>query len=316
MLLLTPEFYAPVRAVGTQFHASAAGMSAIKRIVELLGMAGAGWPERADGKELPPMRKAGRTIELRGVSVRYPGAARDAVSGLSLTIRPGQRVAVIGPTGAGKSTLLDLLQGFVRPTAGAVYIDGVDMAELSMASWREELSGVPQQPKLFPGTVRDNVAYGRPGATEAEVLRALELSGAADVLAALPQGLDTVIGESARLSGGQQQRLAIARALLKDAPLLLFDEPTAGLDAIREAELRRTLDTLLRGRMSVTVAHRLETVQGADLVVVLADGKLAEIGTPAQLLASDGLYARLSAASSSEEKPALSAVRQAAVRRE
>ncbi|WP_217597323.1 thiol reductant ABC exporter subunit CydD [Cohnella sp. GbtcB17] len=326
VLLLTPEFYAPVRAVGTQFHASAAGMSAIKRIVELLGMEGAGWPERTDGRELPSMRsvlgglaeaagaddagKAGRTIELRDVSVRYPGAERDAVSGLSLTIRPGLRVAGIGPTGAGMCSLLDLLQGFVRPTAGAIYIDGVDMAELSMAAWREELSGVPQQPKLFPGTVRDNVAYGRPDATEAEVLRALELSGSADVVAALPQGLDTVLGESARLSGGQQQRQAIARALLKDAPLLLLDEPTAGLDAMREAELRRTLDTLLRGRMSVTVAHRLETVQGADLVVVLADGRLAEIGTPAQLLAANGLYARLSAASRGEEKPTLSAVRQ------
>lgn len=372
VLLLTPEFYAPVRAVGTQFHASAAGMSAIKRIVELLGMEGPGWPERADARELPPMRTAGgaaagegqgvaagraggvgaevgpmigradvaaglgaagagrkieraeaqdmaagrvgavygRTIELRDVSVRYPGAERDAVSGLSLTIRPGQRVAVIGPTGAGKSTLLDLLQGFVRPTSGAIYIDGIDMAELSMAAWRAELSGVPQQPRLLPGTIRDNVAYGRPDASDADVLWALALAGATDFVSALPQGADTPLGEAARLSGGQQQRLAIARALLREAPLLLLDEPTTGLDAIREAELRGTLDALLRGRMSVTVAHRLETVRGADVVLVLADGRLAECGPPAQLLAAGGLYARLAAAALGEEPAALAAVPQ------
>ncbi|WP_028552914.1 thiol reductant ABC exporter subunit CydD [Paenibacillus sp. UNC451MF] len=292
VLLLTPEFYAPVRALGTQFHASTNGMAAASRIISILE---AGLPEPArpgEGLKLEA-KPNGYRIEFRDVNLTYPGAASPALSKLTFTLEPGERIAVIGPTGSGKSSLLDVLQGFAPPTSGSVWIDGVNMSSLSMEDWRKQLSSVNQNPKLYYGTLRGNLTLGCTAPISDEHMAAVLQAAGVDFTNQLPDGMDTIMGESIPLSGGQIQRIAIARALLKDAPLLLLDEPTSGLDLWLEAVVRRGLDLHLHGRMSVTVAHRLETVQQADRIIVMNRGRIAEMGTPAELLAAGGLYARM-----------------------
>ncbi|GGD84773.1 thiol reductant ABC exporter subunit CydD [Paenibacillus nasutitermitis] len=292
VLLLTPEFYLPVRALGTQFHASTNGMAAAARIMDILETEPPGWMEREDAVNPPDVSPHGCRIEFQGVSLRYPGHTELALSDINLVLEPGERAALIGPTGAGKSSLLDLLQGFVKPTSGRILLDGVDMADLSMNWWRRQFSAVTQNPRLYHGTLRENVTMGVEAAGEAKLAAALQTAGV-DFLDGLPQGVDTPIGESVRLSGGQIQRLAIARSLLKETPLLLLDEPTSGLDLIHEAALMEGLDALLRGRMSITVAHRLETVRHADRIIVIDGGRVIETGSHVELMQADGLYARM-----------------------
>ncbi|MCS7462676.1 thiol reductant ABC exporter subunit CydD [Paenibacillus doosanensis] len=291
VLLLTPEFYAPVRALGTQFHASTNGMAAASRIIGILEAETSVGSKRE--QPLPAGKPSGCRIEFRDVSLTYPGSSVPALSNVSFTLEPGERIAVIGPTGSGKSSLLDVLQGFAVPTGGSVRMDGADLAELPLDAWRSRLSSVNQNPKLYYGTLRDNLTLGCDGPVDEERLaRALEAAGV-DFIGQLPDGLDTLLGEAASLSGGQIQRVAIARALLKDAPLLLLDEPTSGLDLRHEAIVRQGLERHLRTRMSVTVAHRLETVRDADRIIVMNRGRIAEIGSPAELLAAGGMYARM-----------------------
>lgn len=290
VLLLAPEYYQPVRTLGTQFHASQNGIAAAERIYELLDAEPPGYPEREDGKVLPG-RAAGYRIVFDGVTVHYPGAEQPALADVSLVLEPGERVAIVGKTGAGKSTLLDLLQGFVRPTRGRITVDGVDMGELSMRWWRSQVAVVAQQVKLFPGTVRDNLLLADPAATDAALDAALRAARADGWVGRLPRGLDTPLGESVRLSGGQIQRLGLARALLKQAPLTLLDEPTASLDRETEEAVRLMVLARLDGRMSVTVAHRLETIRAADRIIVLADGRVRECGPLAELLSRGGMFA-------------------------
>jgi len=253
-------------------------------------------PEVADGSGALAVPVRGE-VRLAGVGFAYePG--RPVLSDVSVVVRPGELVAVVGPTGAGKSTLAGLLVRFFDPTAGRVLLDGVDARDVPVGVWREQVGVVLQESFLFPLSIHDNIAYGRPGALREQVVAAARAANADEFVSRLPQGYDTVVGErGATLSGGQRQRVAIARALLKDAPVLVLDEPTSALDVQTEGLLLAALDRLMQGRTTLVIAHRLSTVRRADRIVVLDQGRVAETGTHEQLLRRGGLYAHLHALS-------------------
>jgi ATP-binding cassette subfamily B protein len=234
-------------------------------------------------------------VVFDNVVFAYPGRnGPGALNGFSLRARPGERIALVGPSGAGKSTVLRLLLRFYDPAAGAVRIDGVDLRDADPAQVRARLALVAQDAPLFSGSVRDNILFGAPHASPASVDAAADAAQAAGFIAALPQGADTPIGEHAKsLSGGQRQRLAIARALLREAPILLLDEATSALDAENERLVQEALHRAMRGRTTLVIAHRLATVLAADRIVVMDQGRVVEEGSHAELLARDGLYARL-----------------------
>jgi subfamily B ATP-binding cassette protein MsbA len=243
-------------------------------------------------------RRIGRAqghLRFEDVSFRYPRADRDAVSGVTLEIRPGESVALVGASGSGKTTLMSLIPRFHAVRSGRILLDGVDICELRLADLRANIALVTQHVVLFNDTVRANIAYATGGSVdESAIVRAAEAAHAMEFIRELPEGLDTPIGENgARLSGGQRQRLSIARALLKNAPILLLDEATSALDAESERVVQQALENLKRGRTTLTIAHRLSTIAGADRVVVLDDGRVVETGTHDQLLARAGAYSRL-----------------------
>jgi ATP-binding cassette subfamily B protein len=224
----------------------------------------------------------------------YEDAERPAVRDVSLDVRPGETIALVGASGAGKSTMLNLVIGFIRPTRGRLLLDGQDMSELDLRTYRRFVSVVPQESILFEGTIRENVAYGMDDADEETVRQALAAANALEFVDRLPDGLDAVVGEhGARLSGGQRQRLAIARALIRDPRVLILDEATSALDTRSEALVQQALGRLVRGRTTFVVAHRLSTVRGADRIVVMQDGGIVEIGTHDELLSRGGAYAAL-----------------------
>lgn len=233
------------------------------------------------------------TIEHLGFS--YPGRqAQPAISDLSLDIRPGETLALVGPSGAGKSTLFDLLLHFYQPDSGRILIDGLDTAELSLEALRRCFALVPQNPALFHGTVADNIRYARPGAEQSEVEQAARIAHADEFIQALPQGYDTPLGDAGLgLSGGQKQRLAIARALLADAPILLLDEATSALDAQSEHLIQQAMPALTAGRTTLVIAHRLATVRDADRIAVLEQGRLLAVGSHDELMRDNELYRRL-----------------------
>jgi ATP-binding cassette, subfamily B, bacterial len=268
------------------------GAGAAGRLAELLAQEPAiRAPARPKALPEPPLG----TIEYRGVTFHYPTRPEvSALTGFDLSVRRGETLAVVGPSGAGKSTLFQLAQRFYDPEAGSVLVDDVDLREADPAVVRARIAVVPQETVIFAASARDNLRYGDWGADDARLWAAAEAANAAEFLRALPEGLDTFLGEGgARLSGGQRQRVAIARALLRDAPILLLDEATSALDAESERLVQQSLERLFENRTTLVIAHRLATVRAADRIIVMEAGRIVEEGSHDQLTARSGLYARL-----------------------
>jgi ATP-binding cassette subfamily C protein CydD len=279
VLLLTPEAYLPLRAVAAQYHASAEGSAAAESIFQILDTPLPTAPPPASHQTpVPDLRSA--TISLDGVTVAYPGRDHPALARLSLTISPGELIVLTGPSGAGKTTLLGLLLRFTEPTSGTVCAAGTDLAAVLVDAWRAQIAWVPQHPRLFGGSVADNIALGQSGATRAAIEHAARLAGAATFIESLPRGYDTPLGErAARLSAGQRQQLALARAFLRDAPLLLLDEPTAHLDPAAAAAIDGVIKGPLAGRTIILATHRHHGIASASQVIRLDGGRPAEISS-------------------------------------
>ncbi len=248
-----------------------------------------------------PSGEAGR-IGFEAVSFGYE-AQRPVLRDISLAVEPGETIALVGPTGAGKTTLVSLIPRFFDPWSGRVTLDGRDIRDIELASLRRQVSLVLQEPFILPLTAAENIAYGRPEASREEVIAAAVAANADEFIRGLPEGYDSRLGErGATLSGGQKQRLAIARALLKDAPVLILDEPTSALDAQTEALLLEALERLMRGRTTFIIAHRLSTIRNADRILVIEDGRVAETGTHQELIATNGAYARFDSLQRSQRR--------------
>jgi ATP-binding cassette subfamily B protein len=284
---LLSNFFDPVQQLSQFYQTMLAAMAALEKIVEVLDTA----PAMADApgaRELPQI--AGR-VEFADVQFAYSPTSAEVLHGVSFAAEPGQTVALVGHTGAGKSTVVKLLARFYDPTSGRVLIDGTDVRDVTARSLRSQLGIVPQESFLFSGSVRSNIAFGRPEATDAEVVAAAEAVGADAFIRALPDGYDTEIQErGARLSIGQRQLVAFARALLADPRILILDEATSSVDIPTEARIEEALETLLSGRTAFVVAHRLSTIRRADVIVVLEHGRVIEAGTHRQLIERRGRY--------------------------
>ena len=288
-------FAGAVAVLGEVYGDLLRAAGATERLMELLA---AESPVREPAQPLPlPAPAGGSSLALRGVTFHYPSRPEQAaLRGLTLDVAPGQTVALVGASGAGKTTLFQLLLRLYDPQAGEIALDGVPIHQLRLAELRQRIGIVPQDAVIFSANAMENIRYGRPEASDAEVLAAAQAAFADEFIRTLPEGYHTFLGErGVRLSGGQRQRIAIARALLKNPPLLLLDEATSALDAHSERMVQAALEAAMRGRTTLVIAHRLATVQRADRIVVLDHGQVVEAGSHAELLAASGTYARLAA---------------------
>lgn len=304
VLLITPEFFLPLRVLAVRFHLGTAGKAAMARVFDILDQPAALAHAAPTETTVRPSGHAaeqgpgsfGTPPEIRfdAITYRYPTREQPALEAVSFRVPAGRSVALVGASGAGKSTAASLLLRFMDPSDGQIRVDGRPLAELSPPAWRASVAWVPQRPHLFAGSVADTIRLARPDADDAAVVAAARSANAADFIERLPAGYETAVGEAgARLSGGQRQRLAIARAFLRDAPVLVLDEATSYQDEASEAAIADALARLSVGRTVLVIAHRLRLAERADQVVVLAAGRVVESGAPADLLAQGGAYARL-----------------------
>ena len=294
------KMYKPMQELSKMTDTYSKALVGYERIQAVLGI------ER-EVKDLPKAKPAPRfkgKIQFEHVSFAY---AQDTpvLNDVSFTIEPGQVAAFVGPTGAGKTTIISLIPRFYDPNSGIVKIDGTDVRNFRQRSLRQQISFVLQETVLFHGPIWQNIAYGKPEASPNEIVRAAELANATEFIDRLPQGYDTVVGERGMtLSGGQRQRIAIARAIIRNTPILILDEPTTGLDSSSEKLVIEALERLMRGKTVITIAHRLSTIRAADVIFVLRDGRIIDQGTHDQLLGRGGLYAELERLQAGEEEPA------------
>jgi ABC-type multidrug transport system fused ATPase/permease subunit len=289
VLFLVPELFRPLEQAGKATHDAFGAQGAVDGIVGLLSAA-----EITPRPAIPAAVPTSATVDFEAVTFRYPTRDVPAVSRVSFAVEAGQTLAVVGPSGSGKSTLASLLLRFLDPDAGVIRIGGRDLRSLSPEQVRERIALVAQDTYLFHGTIAENIALGRPGAGDADVRAAADAAGVDEFVRDFPQGYDTEVGErGAQLSGGQRQRIAIARALLKDAPILVLDEATSSVDGASETLIQRSLERLTRDRTTIVIAHRLSTVRDADRIIVLADGMVVESGTHDTLTRQAGIYAQL-----------------------
>ncbi len=281
--------YNPIKGVSNINSAVQQGLAAARRIFDLLDIKST-IQDKPGAIPLPPFQK---TIEFHNVSFSYDGKA-EVLKNINLTVQYGEVLALVGTSGGGKTTLVNLLPRFFDVTKGSILIDGTDLRDVTMKSLRAQVAIVSQQTILFNDTVKNNIAYGDPTRSDEEIIAAAKAAHAYDFIRELPNGFDTVVGESgARLSGGQQQRLSIARALLKNASILILDEATSALDTESEREVQTALENLMKDRTTFVIAHRLSTIKNADRIIVIQDGGIVEEGRHEDLLAANGAYTKL-----------------------
>jgi subfamily B ATP-binding cassette protein MsbA len=304
-LLFLVRSYDPMRKLSRLQNSMEQALAAAHHVWEIMDEH-AELPEKKDARVLPPLVQA---IELRNVSFGYANEERSVLREVSLQIPAGSMVALVGESGGGKSTLTKLLPRFHDPVSGGVFWDGVDLRDATISSLRGQIALVTQETVLFNDTVRHNIAYGKPDATQAEIEEAARIAFAHDFIVELPKGYDTIVGERGIfLSGGQRQRLAIARSLLVDAPVLILDEATSALDAESERYVQQAIGNLVRNRTTIVIAHRLSTIRRANTIVVMEAGRIIEIGTHAELLAKGGQYRKLYELQFADEEEELTVV--------
>ena len=266
------------------------GMTGIERFAEILDIA----PDIKDSSDAETLETVKGDVSFKNVGFRYEEGDRDVLSNLTLDIKAGESIALVGPSGGGKTTLCSLIPRFYEVTGGEITVDGKNIQDVTLSSLRSNIGVVQQDVYLFSGSVRDNIAYGKKGATDEEIRRAAKLAGADEFISELPDGYDTYVGErGVKLSGGQKQRISIARVFLKDPPILILDEATSALDNESERIVQQSLERLAKGRTTFTIAHRLTTIKNADRILVLTENGIEESGTHAELLSAGGKYSEL-----------------------
>ena len=290
ILLLAPDFYLPLRELGTHYHARAEAVGAAEEILKIVSVSRL---ETLNGT-IEWAKKDPLHIQFEDVHLAFDGGKRPALQGVSFELREGEQVALVGASGAGKTTTLNLLLGFLRPDSGQIKVNGMPLVDMTPDSWRRQIAWIGQHPVLFQGTIKENILLGRPEASAMQIEQAAGNARVLDFAMHLPEGLDTPVGEQGfGLSRGQAQRVALARTFLKDAPLLLLDEPTAGLDTENEALVINSLETLSRGRTLLVLTHRLTNIRQASRIMVLEEGRIVEQGTYNELTAAGGRFNRM-----------------------